>query len=92
MEYLLLWVAFGVACAVIALGRGRNGFAWLLIGFITGIFGLVVLLALPAIKPKDSLQSEQHSNENRKCPLCAEDIKLEAVVCKHCGREVGPAV
>ena len=46
MEYLLLWVAFGVACAVIAPGRGRNGFAWLLIGFITGIFGLVVLLAL----------------------------------------------
>ncbi len=27
-------------------------------------------------------------NEMMKCPFCAEDIKAEAVVCKHCGREV----
>jgi len=26
------------------------------------------------------------SDRNRKCPFCAEFIKAEAVVCKHCGR------
>jgi hypothetical protein len=25
----------------------------------------------------------------KKCPFCAEVIKAEAVVCKHCGRDVG---
>ncbi len=33
------------------------------------------------------------SNEaQRKCPFCAEWVKPEAVVCKHCGKELPPAV
>jgi len=27
----------------------------------------------------------------RQCPFCAEDIKYEAIVCKHCGRDVPAA-
>lgn len=28
----------------------------------------------------------------RACPFCAEEIKTEAIVCKHCGRDVPPYV
>lgn len=28
----------------------------------------------------------------RKCPFCAEEIKKEAIICKHCGREVDPEI
>lgn len=26
----------------------------------------------------------------RKCPMCAEDIKFEAIKCKHCGADIDP--
>lgn len=28
--------------------------------------------------------------DTRTCPFCAEEIKLAAIVCKHCGRDVPP--
>lgn len=30
-----------------------------------------------------------HGDVSRKCPRCAEWIKADAVVCKHCGGEIG---
>lgn len=89
MEVVVLWVAFGLLCAVIAPGRGRSGFAWFLLGFAFGPFGLIALLALGRVDDVPlATGPAEHSHDTRACPWCAETIKIAAVVCKHCGRDV----
>lgn len=34
------------------------------------------------------LEEKTYDEEHTRCPKCAEDVKLEAVVCRHCGTDV----
>lgn len=79
MVYLLAWICFGIACAKIAASKGRDAVGWFFLGALLGPFGLI--FALLAGK-------EGAAKGERKCPFCAEFIKAEARVCKHCGRDL----
>ena len=37
---------------------------------------------------KNKPVSASVSSKQRSCPFCAEDIRFEAIVCKHCGRDL----
>jgi hypothetical protein len=81
MEYLIFWLLFGITAAIIANSKGRNGFRWFCIGALFGPFSLMVA-ALPSLKlPPGAPTPETHVV----CPDCAELIRKEARVCKHCG-------
>ncbi|MGZ9812620.1 HIRAN domain-containing protein [Pseudoroseicyclus sp. H15] len=41
-----IWLAFGVVTAIAASSRGRSFWGWLLIGCVTGVFGLVAVLVI----------------------------------------------
>lgn len=43
---LYIWLAFGILTAIAAGSRGRNPFLWLVIGCLTGVFGLVAVLVM----------------------------------------------
>ena len=84
MEFLLIAIVLGVIPAFIARQKGRS-----FLGF--WIYGtLLFIVALPhAILAKpDQARLEARllsDGANRKCPQCAEIVKSEARICRHCG-------
>lgn len=79
MGYLLVVICCGIASAMVASSKGRDTVGWFFLGLILGPFGLIFALLVGRVGP---------AKGETKCPFCAEFIKKEAVVCKHCGRSL----
>jgi len=46
MAFIIIWIGLGIVTALAASARGRNPIVWLLIGCLTGIFGLIAVLVM----------------------------------------------
>jgi len=82
---LLVWsIAFAFITTIVANTKGLSLGKWAAIGFILGPIGVIWVLV--TAKDQSALEAESlRSGKFKKCPLCAEVIKKEAAVCKHCG-------
>jgi len=88
-------VAFAVLSAIVADRKKRNPTGWGFIGLVFGLFGFIAALVVEEVEPeKPSVSQSSNGREfdpdehEKKCPMCAEYIKLEARRCKHCGHEM----
>lgn len=84
MEFLVIWLVCGIIAAIIGTNKGRSGCGWFLVGVLLGPLGII--LALVVAKDTEEVEKRNiQSGEMKKCPFCAELVRKEAVVCKHCG-------
>ena len=72
--YLLPLLLLSVVPAYIAQTKGKSFGAW----YVYGLFLLPIAFVHSLILGRD----------DRKCPHCAELVKLEATVCKHCNSKL----
>lgn len=83
MIYIITWLVCGFICSMIAGAKGRGAGTFFVLGVLFGPLGVV----LCAVVPRNDRAIEQDavkSGDMKKCPHCAEVVKAEANICKHC--------
>jgi phosphotransferase system glucose/maltose/N-acetylglucosamine-specific IIC component len=77
---VVVWLGLAIAIGAIAGNKGRSGFGWF----------LFALLLSPLIAGFFLLLTGEGKANKRKCTMCAEDVRVEAIKCKHCGADLPP--
>lgn len=93
MEIFLFWVGLAIAVGIFASNRGRSGFGWFLISLvISPLLGLIFVAVMKNLaEGKTGAPVAPGPDTHVKCPACAEWVRPEATICKHCRSPLTPS-
>ena len=85
---IFLWFSLSVLAGYIANNKGNSFTSYFILSlFLSPLIGLIA--SIVSTENTRAIEDEKlASGEYKKCPDCAELIKAQAVVCKHCGKDV----
>lgn len=85
--FLTVAIILGLITGLIADRKGHSFFGWLFLG---AFFALLFLPWAIVMAPNErELERRQvRAHRARWCPYCRELVRIEAFVCRHCGRDL----
>jgi hypothetical protein len=85
MELIVFWIICGGIAAMIASSKGGNRGLGFIVGLILGPIGIIIALFMG--NEAGRVAAQVSSGKAKKCPMCAEAVMVDAVICKHCGHD-----
>lgn len=87
MTFFIILLCIAVIPAAIAKSKGRSFFLWYLYGVALWIVAMIHSVVLKEDTAQETRESITGKTEKR-CPYCSEFVNINAIVCKHCGRDL----
>lgn len=85
---VLFWLFFSVMVGVYANSKGRSGIGFFFIALIISpLVGFIIALVISPLEQNVEAKALE-SGTLKKCSSCAELVKIEAKLCKHCHTEL----
>ena len=90
MEIMVLYVVLSICVGIWAENRGRSGFGYCGLSLLLSPFLGFIIVAVIGKHQPGLEKAALRSGKMQKCYYCAELIRADATICKHCGNKVIP--